>query len=79
MFLQCYLTLVNFSNVSGGVKLPADCFLVPADVSSLYPSIDTKMVIIALDLLLKEGMVAQTALLLQFTRLVRELFPTIRF
>ena len=35
------------------VELPANCFLVTADVSSLYPNIDTKKAIIALDLLLK--------------------------
>ena len=62
----------------GGMRLPADCFLVTADGSSLYPNIGTKKAIIALDLLLREGMVAKAALLVQFTRLVRELFPTIR-
>ena len=44
------------------VELPANCFLVTADVSSLYPNIDTKKAsnnIIALDLLLREGKVAQ--------------------
>ena len=56
----------------GGVKLPVDCLLVTADVSSLYPSIDIKKAIIALDFLLREGKVAQTALLVQFTRLVFE-------
>ena len=56
----------------GGIKLPADCFLVTADVSSLYPNIDTKKAIIALDLLLREGKVTQTPLLVQFTRLVFE-------
>ena len=56
----------------GGIKLPADCLLVTADVSSLYPNIDTKKAIIALDLLLREGKVAQTPLLVQFTRLVCE-------
>ena len=44
----------------GGIKLPADCLLVTADVSSLYPNIDTKKAIIALDLLLREGKLAQT-------------------
>ena len=33
------------------VELPANCFLVTADVSPLYPNIDTKKAIIALDLL----------------------------
>ena len=44
------------------VELPANCFLVTVDVSSLYPNIDTKKAIIALDLLLREGKVAQTPL-----------------
>ena len=42
------------------------------DVSSLSPNIDTKKAIIALDLLLVEGKVAQTPLLVQFTRLIFE-------
>lgn len=41
-------------------------------MSSLYPNIDTKKAIVALDLLLREGKVAQTALLVQLTRLVFE-------
>ena len=41
-------------------------------MSSLYPNIDTKKAIIALDLLLRESKVAQTALLVQLTRLVFE-------
>ncbi|CAH3172873.1 unnamed protein product, partial [Porites lobata] len=45
------------------VELPANCLLVTADVSSLYPNIDTKKAIIALDLLLRESKVAQTPLL----------------
>jgi len=53
-------------------ELPANCFLVTADVSSLYPNIDTKKAIIALDLLLREAKVAQTPLLVQFTRLILE-------
>ena len=56
----------------GGVKLPADCLLVTADVSSLYPNIDTKKALIAFVLLLREGKVAQTPLLVQFTWLVFE-------
>lgn len=47
-----------------------DCLLVTSDVSSLYPNIDTKKAIIVLDLLLREGKVAQTPLSVQFTRLV---------
>ena len=54
------------------VVLPANCFLVTADVSALYPNIDTKKAIIALDLLLREGKVAQTPLLVQLARLIFE-------
>ena len=54
------------------VELPTNCLLVTADVSSLYPNIDTKKAIIALDLLLREAKVAQTPLLVQLTRLVFE-------
>lgn len=54
------------------VELPANCLLVTADVSSLYPNIDTKKAIIALDLLLRAGKVAQTPLLVQLTRLIFE-------
>ena len=54
------------------VELPADCLLVTVDVPSLYPNIDTKKAVIALDLLLREGKVAQTPLLVQFTRLFFE-------
>ena len=50
--------------------LPANCLLVTADVSSLYPNIDTKKAITALDLLLREGKVAQTPLLVQLARLI---------
>ena len=62
----------EFIQCLGGIKLPADCLLVTADVSSLYPNIDTKKAIIALGLLLREGKVAQSPLLVQFTRLVFE-------
>ena len=41
-------------------------------MSSLYPNIDTKKAIIALDLLLREAKVAQTPLLVQLTRVVFE-------
>ena len=54
------------------LELPANCLLVTADGSSLYPNIDTKKAIVALDLLLREGKVAQTALLVQLPRLVFE-------
>ena len=43
------------------IELPVNCLLVDtADASSLYPNIGTKKAIIALDLLLREGKVAQT-------------------
>ena len=41
-----------------------------ADVVSLYPNVDTKKALIALDLLLKEARVRKTPLLIQFARLV---------
>ena len=52
------------------IELPVNCLLVTADASSLYPNIGTKKAIIALDLLLREGKVAQTPLLVQLTRLL---------
>ena len=54
------------------IELPANCLLVTADVSSLYPNIDTKKAIIAVDLLLREGKVAETPLLVELTRLIFE-------
>jgi len=54
------------------VELPANCLLVTADVSSLYPNIDTKKAIIPLDLSLREGKVVQTPLLVQLTRVIFE-------
>ena len=53
-------------------ELPANCLLVTADVSSLYPNIDTKKAFIALDLLLREGKVVHTPLFVQFARLIFE-------
>ena len=53
-------------------ELPANCPLVTADGSSLYPNIDTKKAIITLDLLLREDEVAQTPLLVHLTTLVFE-------
>ena len=47
-----------------------DCFLVTADVVSLYPNVDTKKALIALDLLLREARVPETPLLIQLARLV---------
>ena len=54
------------------IVLPANCLLVTEDVSSLYPNIDTKKAITALDLLLREGKVTQTPLLVQLARLIFE-------
>jgi len=42
------------------------------NIELLYPNIDTKKAIIALDLLLREGKVVQTPLLVQLTRLIFE-------
>ena len=47
-----------------------DCFLVTADVVSLYPNVDTKKALTALDLLLREARVPETPLLIQLARLV---------
>ena len=45
-------------------------FHVTADVVSLYPNVDTKKALIALNLLLREARVPETPLLIQLTRLV---------
>ena len=47
-----------------------ECFLVTADVVSLYPNVDTKKALIALDLFLREARVPETPLLIQLARLV---------
>lgn len=49
-----------------------NCFLVTADVVSLYPNVDTKKALVALDLLLWEAQAPKTPLLIQFARLVFE-------
>ena len=49
-----------------------DCFLVTADVASLYPNVDTKKALIVLDLLLREAGAPETPLLIQLARLVFE-------
>ena len=49
-----------------------DCFLVTADVASLYPNVDTTKALIALDLLLREAGAPETPLLIQLARLVFE-------
>ena len=50
----------------------SNCFLVTADVVSLYPNVDTKKALIALDLLLREALAPETPLLIQLARLVLE-------
>jgi len=47
-----------------------DCFLVTADVESLYPNVDTTKALMALNLLLREARVPKTPLLIQLARLV---------
>ena len=54
------------------IRLPSQCFLVTADVISLYPNVDTKKALVALDLLLREAGAPETPLLIQFSRLVFE-------
>ena len=43
----------------------SNCFLVTADVVSLYPNVDIKKALVALDLLLREGQAPETPLLVQ--------------
>ena len=50
----------------------SNCFLVTADVVSLYPNVDTKKALVALDLLLREAQAPETPLLIQLSRLVLE-------
>ena len=50
----------------------ANCFLVTADVVALYPNVDIKKALVALDLLLREAHVPETPLLVQLARLVLE-------
>ena len=54
------------------IKITPDCLLVTADVKSLYPNINIKKAIIALDLLLSENRVPETPLLIQLARIVFE-------
>lgn len=49
-----------------------NCFLVTADVVSLYPNVDTKKALVALDLLLRQAKTPETPLLIQLARLVFE-------
>ena len=48
----------------------SNCFLVTADVITLYPNVDTKKALVALHLLLREAWAHETPLLIQFARLV---------
>ena len=50
--------------------LPPQCFLVTADVISLYPNVVTKKALVALDLLLREARAPEAPLLIQFSILV---------
>ena len=54
------------------IRLPPHCFLVTADVVSLYPNVATKKALIALNLLRRETGAPETPLLIQFSRLVFE-------
>ena len=49
-----------------------NCFLVPVDVVSLYPNVDIKKVLAALDFLLREAQAPESPLLTQLARLVLE-------
>ena len=50
----------------------SNCFLVTADVVSLYPNVDTKKALVALDQLLREARAPETPLLIQLARLAFE-------
>ena len=50
----------------------SNCFLVTADVVSLYPNVDIKKALVALDLLLREARAPETPLLVQLARLILE-------
>ena len=54
------------------IVLPSECFLVTADVISLYPNVDVKKTLVALDLLLREARAPETPLLIQLARTVFE-------
>ena len=53
-------------------EFPRECYLVTADVSALYPNVDIKKTLIAIDLLLRETKSPLTPLLIQLARLVFE-------
>ena len=48
----------------------SSCFLVTAEVASLYPNVDTEIAVVALDLLHRDARVPETPLLIQLARLV---------
>ena len=50
----------------------SNCFLVTADVVSLYPNVDIKKALVGLDLLLREACAPETPLLVQLARLILE-------
>ena len=50
----------------------SNCFLVTADVVSLYPNVDIKKALVALDFLLREACALETPLLVQLARLILE-------
>ena len=50
------------------LRLPPQCFLVTADVISLYPNVDTKKALVAL----REARAPENPLLIQFSRFVFE-------
>ena len=58
----------------------SNCFLVTADVVSLYPNVDIKKALVALDLLLREARAPETPLLVQLARLLLENnYPSSKF
>ena len=54
------------------MEFPRECYLVTADVSALYPNVDIKKTLKAIDLLLRETKSPLTPLLIQLARLVFE-------
>ena len=50
----------------------SNCFLVTANVVSLYPNVDIKKALVALDFLLREARAPETPLLVQLARLILE-------
>ena len=78
-FVKPVITMTTVLRDSGelvqifeSTEFPRECYLVTADVSALYPNVDTKKALIAIDLLLKEAKSQFTPLLVQLARLVFE-------